>query len=538
MPSKDEARSATANLPQRLDFETLVSQLSSSFINQHPGEIDREIEVALRRLCEPLGIDLAVLWQWSDLTPGVATATHVYTREGVPPPGPMRQEQFPWCAQELLAGRVVTLPSLEALPAQAAVDLTNGRLMCIRSNLSLPLTMGGDRSMGILSLNTLQAQRDWPDSLVKRLQLVAQVFTNALVRERHERSLRESEARLAAGADLAGLAYYEVDFSLGIVQVDERFRELTGVPADRTQGMQALEFWIEHLHAEDRERVLDLRRQLHDGSLELLSIEYRFLHPTRGERWIHHLGRVVTRDATRHTIQSFGVLREITQSKRAEDALRDLSRRLIRAHEDERALLARELHDDVTQRLAVLAIEVGRAELATSAAAQPDTLRVVREGLVRLSEDIHSLAYQLHPSVLEELGLLEALRAEGERWGRQGRLDVSMDLEALPAGFGKEVDLCLFRVVQEALNNVARHAATRAARITLRAMDGGVLLAVHDGGVGFDAQRLPERTHLGLASMRERVKLVNGTLDIESAPGHGTTLVAWVPAQGGEGHSR
>ena len=218
---------------------------------------------------------------------------------------------------------------------------------------------------------------------------------------------------------------------------------------------------MEQIHPDDRERVLDLRRQLHAGGLERLSVEYRFPHPTRGERWIHHVARVARRDATGRTLRSFGVLRDITEAKQAEEALRDLSRRLIRAHEDERALLARELHDDVTQRLAVLAIDMGRAELAAPEGAQADVMRSVRAELVRLSEDIHSLAYQLHPSVLEELGLVEALRAECERRGRQGRLAVAMDLESLPAVVGKEAQLCLFRVAQEALTNVARHAGTQ-----------------------------------------------------------------------------
>jgi signal transduction histidine kinase len=230
-------------------------------------------------------------------------------------------------------------------------------------------------------------------------------------------------------------------------------------------------------------------------------------------------------------------MRDITPSKQAEGALRDLSQRLIRAHEDERALLARELHDDVTQRLAVLAIDLGRVELAAPQGAQADAMRSVREQLVRLSEDIHSLAYQLHPSILEELGLVEALRAECERRARQGRLEVTMDLDSLTAMTGKEAQLCLFRVAQEALNNVARHAGTIAASVTLRRADDGVLLAVRDEGVGFDAAG-PARGHsLGLAGMRERVKLVNGTLDIETAPGRGTTIVAWVPAHAGEGRS-
>ena len=164
--------------------------------------------------------------------------------------------------------------------------------------------------------------------------------------------------------------------------------------------------------------------------------------------------------------------------------------------------------------------------------AYAETMRTVREGLARLSEDIHSLAYQLHPSVLEELGLAEALRTECERRGRQSQVDLSIEIDTLPAVIGKDAALCLFRVAQEALNNVARHAGARAASVTHRQMDGGLLLAVRDTGVGFDAESPGKRRSLGLASMRERVRLVNGTLDIESAPGRGTAVIAWVPAEG------
>jgi PAS domain S-box-containing protein len=351
-------------------------------------------------------------------------------------------------------------------------------------------------------------------------------------RKRAEEAHRASEARLAAAADLADLAFYEVDFDQRVAFIDDRFRDVCGVPPDREQGLQPLEFWIEHLHPDDRERVMDQRRQLHDGRLERLNIEYRFLHPAHGEKWIHHVARVPRRDAAGHVVVTIGVLRDTTERKRAEEALRDLSQRLIRAQEEERALLARELHDDLTQRVAVLAIEAGRAELAAPEGSQAQAMRSVREGLVRLSEDIHSLAYQLHPSVLEELGLAEALRAECERVCSHGRVDLSVELDPLPAFVGRDAALCLFRVAQEALNNVTRHAGARAASVTLRQMDGGLLLAVRDDGVGFDPASPGMRRSLGLASMRERVRLVNGTLDIESAPGRGTEIIAWVPAEG------
>lgn len=656
----DPSRTPAEDLGNRLEFETLLADLSSRFINLPPDEVDRQIEDALRGVCALLGIDVAVLWQWSTSASDVITPTHAFpSREGPGPFDPLRQESYPWVAQQMRAGRVVLLSSLEDLPPEAAVDAESARLSGIRSNLTLPLSVGGEPPIGALAFNTLRVEREWPAVVVKRLQLVAQVFTKALARRRHELSLRESEerlslaadsaeaglwtldlrtgvfwvtdraralfgyspaevirmerfaasvhpddwelvrdaversaragepihveyrillpgdgrvrwiasrgrpqrgptgvperltgistdvterrhgeealraseARLAAGADLAGLGFYEVDLAEGVMFSDVRLRELCGVPPDRAAGLQTLEFWLEHLHPDDRSGVLDLRQEMHAGRLERLSIEYRYLHPVRGEVWISHLAGADTRHTTGHAIRTFGVLRDITEGKKAEAALQDLSRRLIRAHEEERALLARELHDDLSQRLAVLAIDVGRVELASPPGAQAGTMRAVREGLVRLSEDVHSLAYQLHPAVLEELGLAEALRTECDRRARRSGIEISLSVDSIPGGVGKEASLCLFRVAQEALNNVNRHASARLAIVTLRQVDGGLLLAVRDDGVGFDPAGPRAGTSLGLASMRERVHLVNGTLDIESAPGQGTAVVVWVPAE-------
>jgi signal transduction histidine kinase len=243
---------------------------------------------------------------------------------------------------------------------------------------------------------------------------------------------------------------------------------------------------------------------MHAGRLDRGSIEYRFFHPSRGERWLQHVSTVVGRDHPSGAIRTFGILHDITENKRAEEELTTLSQRLIQAQEAERALIARDLHDDVTQRMAVLAIELGRAESSAADGAPSETLRTVREGLVRLSEDVHSLAYRLHPSVLEELGLVEALRTECERKGRHGGIDVTLDLDPVPAAVGKDATLCLYRVAQEALNNVARHARAHTASVVLRQVDGGLLLAIKDDGVGFDPEETRGRGSLGLVSMRER----------------------------------
>jgi signal transduction histidine kinase len=215
--------------------------------------------------------------------------------------------------------------------------------------------------------------------------------------------------------------------------------------------------------------------------------------------------------------------------RRAEEAAHALSRRLIHAQEEERARLARDLHDDVTQRLARLAIDAGRVERGVNVDSVGEIMRSVRDGLVRLSEDVHALSYRLHPSVLEDLGLAEALKAECERFSRQESIPSDVKLWDLPVVIPPDPALCLFRVAQGALRNVARHARARGVEVLLRGMDGGVQLAVRDDGIGFDPTGEKDGPTLGLASMDERVHLAGGELDIESAPGHGTTIVAWVP---------
>jgi PAS domain S-box-containing protein len=304
-------------------FETLLADISSRFVNLPPGGVDREIEDALRRVCELTGVDLAVLWQWTDTASVAILPTHGYPPiADWPAAEPLRQELYPWVVEQMRAGRPVLVRRLDDLPGEAAIDRESARLSGILSNLTLPLSVGGMPALGALAFNALRAPRDWPDPLVKRLHLVAQVFANALARRRADQALRESEARLTAGADLAGLAFFEVDYGAGSTYVDDRFRALFGIPPGRESGLQPVEFWVEHLHPDDRDRIMDARRRMHDGVLEQLMLEYRYLHPTRGQIWLHHVARTSARAASGRTIRTTGVFRDITERKQAEAALR------------------------------------------------------------------------------------------------------------------------------------------------------------------------------------------------------------------------
>jgi signal transduction histidine kinase len=253
--------------------------------------------------------------------------------------------------------------------------------------------------------------------------------------------------------------------------------------------------------------------------------EIRFRPPSL---WDEHRGAVIV-TAIVLVLQAAliaGLLWQRNRRLGAEREAHDLGGRLITAHEDERRRVARDLHDDVTQRLAGLAIDAAKFEHDRPG---DGGAHAIRAGLVGLSEDVHALAYRLHPSVIEDLGLVEALRAECDRVARQEPLRVDLDSSAVPVQLPADLSIGLFRIAQEALRNVVRHAKATRVEVSLQRKDGGLVLAVRDDGAGFDELRKGNRVSLGLASMRERTRVLGGKLDVRSRPSRGTEIVAWVP---------
>src|SRR5512135_2828981 len=189
---------------------TLIADLSSRFINLPAETVDREIEEAQRRVCESMGLDLSALWQWSDEPSRYFKMTHLYRPLGGPPV-PERfdaEEVFPWCLKQLLAGKVVSVSSMDALPPEAGRDRESWLHFGIKSNLTFPLLIQRGQLIGGLSFNTVSKARSWSKELVARLELVAQIFANALARKRADQELRQSEERFRTIAlNLPGVVY-------------------------------------------------------------------------------------------------------------------------------------------------------------------------------------------------------------------------------------------------------------------------------------------------------------------------------------------
>ena len=222
----------------------------------------------------------------------------------------------------------------------------------------------------------------------------------------------------------------------------------------------------------------------------------RFREPTVWDRYRSYL----LAGASVLVLQSVFIAGFIWQRfhrRRAERESASLGGRLLMTHENERRRVARELHDDVTQRLAAARDRRDQMEGPDRASAN-EASRSIRDGLIKLSEDVHALSYRLHPAVIEDLGLVEALRAECDRVNRSGAVIVQFNASEVPRKLAHDTALCLFRVAQEALRNVVRHAGACSVDVSVSPLDGGLQLAVSDNGSGFDPGRHAERPSLGL----------------------------------------
>lgn len=219
---------------------------------------------------------------------------------------------------------------------------------------------------------------------------------------------------------------------------------------------------------------------------------------------------------------------EIDERKRTEEVLEQLAGRLIGAQEDERSRIGRELHDHVSQRLGILAIQIDQLRIQSGEAATGSALDDLRQQTSEITDDIHALSHRLHSSMLDHLGLVPALQRLVKECAQRFAIPIAFTHSSTGA-IPSEVALCLFRIAEESLTNVAKHSKATSARVNLAAQGDGVHLTVADEGVGFDPTLLDVNPGLGFVSMRERLRLVRGSVHVRSAPGQGTTIEVRVP---------
>jgi signal transduction histidine kinase len=181
--------------------------------------------------------------------------------------------------------------------------------------------------------------------------------------------------------------------------------------------------------------------------------------------------------------------------------------------------------------LAVFAIDVGRLEQQWVDPPAPvqEELRQMRENIFKISQDVHNLSRQLHPSILDDLGLIKAVESECTNFSKREGIEVVFNHENISTIIPKDVSLSLYRIIQEGLSNISKHACAEHISVSLKGIDHDVLLSVQDDGIGFDLAEVKEKPGLGFSSMRERARLIHGGFSIRSQPNKGTLITVRAP---------
>jgi PAS domain S-box-containing protein len=349
----------------------------------------------------------------------------------------------------------------------------------------------------------------------------------ALVEERKQAGdkLREGEERFRLVANTAPVMIWMSDTDKLCTYFNTPWLDFTGKPVESELGNG----WAEGVHPEDYKTCLETYIKAFDHR-EKFTMEYRLRRCDQVYRWVLDIG-VPRFNLDRSFAGYIGSCLDVTERKLAEEALSSVSRRLIEAQEEERAHLARELHDDLSQRMALLEVSLDqfKQEVSGVPSRARQQLHAIAEVAREVSSNIHGLSHQLHPSKLDTLGLEASLMGLCREFTGQHNLQVQFVHNDIPRHIPKNVTLCLFRIAQEALRNVVKHSGALEAKVELSSDGDQIDLCISDSGAGFSPDSAKGISGLGIVSMRERLRLVDGHLSIESEPWHETQIRVRVP---------
>jgi len=341
--------------------------------------------------------------------------------------------------------------------------------------------------------------------------------------KRAETQLRESEGRFRLVANTAPVMIWTAGTDRNCSYVNKTWLDFTGRPLEAELG----DGWVEGVHPDDSNRCLQTYTEAFNRR-ESFEMHYRVRRRDGEYRWV--LGYGVPRFNSDGTFAGYiGSCVDITERKHAEESLATIGRRLIEAHEAERTWIGRELHDDINQRLALLAIELDRWSQHALTNELTELVRHARARITEIAEDVQGLSHRLHSSKLDYLGLATAAKSLCRELSEKTKVEIVFEHAGIPHTLSKEVSLCLFRVLQEGLQNAVKHSGVRSFTVDLQGTEESIELTVADFGNGFAEQEACTGHGLGLISMRERLQLVHGELSVKSQPGAGTTIRARVP---------
>jgi PAS domain S-box-containing protein len=338
---------------------------------------------------------------------------------------------------------------------------------------------------------------------------------------------KQAEQKLHAQEELLKIFVKNVPAAVAMLDRDMRYLQVSD--RWRSDYLSGREQIMGHSHHEIFPDMPERWKELHRRALagETLRADEDYWMGQDGPHWARWEVRPWKTDES--TVGGILILAEdITRRKQIEEMLTGMTRKLIEAQEKERARIARELHDDINQRLAMLAIEL--EQLMEDPSEVESRVPELRKSIAELSNDVQGMSHDLHSAKLEYLGVVAGMKSWCKEFGERQKIQIDYNHD-VRSTFSPELGLCLFRVLQEALHNVAKHSGVKRVEVQLHEESGEIHLIIRDSGTGFDVEAALQGQGLGLTSMRQRVRLLNGTITIDSKLMRGTTIHVRVPLE-------
>ena len=340
--------------------------------------------------------------------------------------------------------------------------------------------------------------------------------------------LHEGEERFRLLTDAMPLLIWMSDTSGRICQFNKAAVNFLGLKSEA----EVMAAWMEHIHPDDLRGVVREFEYANENQ-RAVSAEFRLRRADGEYRWI--LDMAAPRFNPDGSFAGLiGYASDVTDQKKAQEALRNVGGRMIEAQEKERSRIARELHDDICQKLALLSMELEMSKRMVLRPGGPMETRIeeMRLQCSGIAADVQALSHELHSSRLDYLGLAVALESFCQEFSQQQNVNVEFQHEEVPGSLPKDVALSLFRIAQEGLHNSLKYSGVDRFSLHLWGMGDTVQLEISDAGSGFEVADAQSGKGLGLISMQERAHLVNGSFAIESSHGSGTRIMVCVPVTG------
>lgn len=514
----------------RYQLEKAIVNFSAKLMSSSLPDLDHAIESGLLNVLRTTGAARVCWYVIEEGSPNLEKRYSVVKTGNGASPQSIKAKDIPYTFEKLMKGEPVILHGLSDLPPTAHLDRKFFEQVSVEGLILIPSTCGTSRR-GVLAIVSVSSGVYRTGESIGQLTLLNNLMVTTIERNIAHTMLQKSEQRFRCLFQEAPIGIALADTDGKLLFVNPALCSILGFREQELRGHHCSDLVDQEQPDSDNE----LFQRLLAGEIKRYNVERRFVTKDGSPIW----GRTevsIVRNQERNASLIIMMMEDITERRnskleleRTRSELQELAGHLIQAHEEERHRISRELHDDIGQRLALIAIDL---DILSSNLENLDPeqeskqLYEVKSQVESLTTDVHQLSHQLHSAKLQSLGLSLALEELCRQVSKQHQVQVEYCASSPVSHLPPDLSLCIFRVAQEALSNAVKHSRSQTVSVELTSKDSLLRLKVRDYGVGFDSANASGG--IGLLSMRERLRLVGGWLSVESTTGQGTLISALV----------